>query len=204
MADFESIIKNHVDGEGHIPAEAIGKLAKAISTAVGNEFVEKSRYKNKLEEIEQLKGEKQTAEDSLTTAEKWKTKYEGIKSEFEQYKKDQSAKETRGEKEKVARALMKEVGISDKRIDSVLKVYDVDRIELDEKGEAKNADKLKDALKSDWSDFIVTTETKGAQTSNPPTNSAGKTNKTKEEIYAIKDPAARQKAILENHELFGF
>ena len=32
----------------------------------------------------------------------------------------------------------------------------------------------------------------------------GKVTKTKEEIYAIKDTAQRQKAIAENHELFGF
>ena len=32
----------------------------------------------------------------------------------------------------------------------------------------------------------------------------GKPSKTKEEIFAIKDTDERQKAIAENHELFGF
>ena len=80
MADFESIIKKHAAEDGSIPAESIAKLEKAIATAVGNEFVEKSRYKAKLEEIDTLKGEKQTAEDSATTAGKWKEKYEDRKS----------------------------------------------------------------------------------------------------------------------------
>ena len=86
MADFESIVRNHVGEDGNIPSEAIAKLVKAISTAVGNEFVEKSRYKAKLEEIDALTEEKQTAQDSATTAEKWKTKYQALKDDFDTYK----------------------------------------------------------------------------------------------------------------------
>ena len=63
MADFESIVKSYVNAEGFIPADAIAKLTKAISTTVGNEFVDKERYKSKLTEIDTLKSEKQTAED---------------------------------------------------------------------------------------------------------------------------------------------
>lgn len=76
MADFESIVKSYVNAEGFIPADAIAKLTKAISTTVGNEFVDKERYKGKLTEIDTLKAEKQTAEDNATTAGKWKEDYE--------------------------------------------------------------------------------------------------------------------------------
>ena len=58
------------------------------------------------------------------------------------------------------------------------------------------------AIKEDWADFITTSSTTGAQTSTPPSG-AGKTYKTKEEIFAIKDTAERQKAIYDNKELFG-
>lgn len=174
MADFESIIKNHAGEDGSIPAEAIAKLNKAISTAVGNEYVEKTRYKAKLEEIDTLKGEKQTAEDSATTAEKWKTKYEALKADFEGYKSEQTQKESRAAKEKAYRALLKEAGVSEKRIDAVLKVSDVDGVELDDKGAIKDAAKLTESIKSEWSDFIGTTSTKGADTPNPPLNNGGK------------------------------
>ena len=173
---------------------------KAISTAVGNEFVEKSRYKAKLEEIDALTEEKQTAQDSATTAEKWKTKYQALKDDFDAYKTEQTKKESHAAKEKAYRALLQEAGVSEKRLESVLKVSDVDSVELDEKGAIKGADKLTESIKSEWADFITTTETKGANTSNPPAN--GGTKLTKDEIFKIKDPVQRQNAIAENISLF--
>lgn len=203
MADFESIVKNHVGEDGSIPAEAIAKLTKAISTAVGNEFVEKTRYKAKLEEIDTLKADKQTAEDSATTAEKWKTKYNALKDDFEAYKGEQTKKESHAAKEKAYRELLKAAGISEKRIDVVLRVSDVDSVELDDKGAIKGAKELTESVRQDWSDFIVTTSTKGADTPNPPANNGG--GLTKADIYKKDDKgryvmstAERQKALEEN------
>lgn len=208
MADFESIIKNHTGEDGSIPAEAIAKLTKAISTAVGNEYVDKARYKAKLEEIDALKTDKKTAEDSAMTAEKWKTKYEALKGDFDAYKGEQARKESRAAKEAAYRSLLKSVGISEKRIDSVLRVSDVDSVELDEKGQIKGASDLAKSIKADWEDFIVTTETKGAETSTPPANHSGSAM-TKADIFRtddrgryVMDTEARQKAIAENIELF--
>ena len=175
MADFESIIKGHIGEDGNIPAEAIAKLTKAISTTVGNEFVEKNRYKAKLDEIDTLKNEKQTAEDNVATAEKWKTKYEALKSDFDTYKGEQAKKETHNAKEKAYRELLKAVGVSEKRIDTVLKVSDVDSVELDEKGQIKEADTLAESVKTEWADFITITSKKGADTANPPENDQTKT-----------------------------
>ena len=45
MADFEGIVKKHVDEAGNIFASAINALVSAIKNAVGNEFVDKERYK---------------------------------------------------------------------------------------------------------------------------------------------------------------
>lgn len=182
MADFENIIKNHTSEDGSIPAEAIAKLTKAISTAVGNEFVEKTRYKAKLEEIDTLKGEKQTAEDNATTAGKWKTKYDALKDEFDTFKGEQAKKESRAAKEKAYRALLKEAGVSEKRIETVLKVSDIDGVELDEKGAIKDAAKLTESVKTEWADFITTQTTKGADVSNPPAN-----NPSEPEVSSLAD-----------------
>ncbi len=209
MADFETIVKSHVGEDGSIPSEAIAKLVKAISTAVGNEFVDKKRYKDKLEEIETLKADKQTAEDSATTAEKWKTKYQDLKNDFDTYKSNQTAKETRDAKEKAYRALLRECKVSDKRMDRIIKVTDLDSLELDENGALKTAEELKNSIKEEWGDFIETTQTTGANTATPPNNTGG--SMTKEDIYRKDDKgryvlsaAERQRAIVENHEQFNF
>lgn len=133
----------------------------------------------------------------------WKVKYDAIKEEFETYKTEQTAKEARAAKESAYRALLKQAGVAEKRIDAVMKVTDLDGIELDDTGAIKEADKATASIKEEWADFIQTTSTKGANTATPPVNNGGKSYKTKDEIYAIKDTAERQRAILENHELFG-
>ena len=66
----------------------------------------------------------------------------------------------------------------------------------------KDGDKLKESLKTEWADFIPTTKIAGANSPTPPAND-GKTTMTREQIRAITDTAARQKAMLENPTLFG-
>lgn len=133
----------------------------------------------------------------------FEVKYNAIKEEFENYKKEQTAKETKVKKADAYKALLKEAGVSEKRIDAVLRVSDIDGLKLDKDGAVEGKDALLESIKKDWSDFIVTQGTQGANTPNPPANGGGKTYKSKEEIYAIKDTAERQKAIYENRELFG-
>ena len=204
MFDIDSIIKKYTSEDGSIPSDAVAKLAQAVSSSVGREFVAKERYSKKLEEIEALKTEKQTAEDSATTAEKWKTKYQALKDDFEAYKGEQTKKETRSAKEKAYRELLKQAGVSEKRLDAVLRVSDVDSVELDDKGAVKDADKLTESIKGEWSDFIETTTTKGADTARPPA-SPGAAAMTKADIYKKDDhgryvlsASERQKALMEN------
>ena len=66
--DFGELIRKHVGEDGNIAASEIDKLVSAVSTAVGRDFVDKARYRAKLDEIETLKTEKQTAEDNATAA----------------------------------------------------------------------------------------------------------------------------------------
>ena len=202
MADFEAIIKKHLNEDGVIPSSAIENIVTAIKNTVGNEYVSKERYKTKLNEIDTLKEQQQTAEDNATTAEKWKTKYDALKNEFEDYKNDISEKNKKASKTEAYKALLKEAGVSEKRIGSVVKVADIGAIELDDEGKVKDADKILESIRDEWSDFIETESKKGAKTENPPKNNGG-TAMTKEQILAIKDTSERQRAMAENHELFG-
>ena len=121
----------------------------------------------------------------------FEVKYNALKEEFEKHKKEIAAKETKSKKESAFRAILKKAGVSDKRIDAVLKVSDVESIEFDEDGKVKGEDKLLESVKKEWADFIPTTSQAGVEQKNPPTGGTGKTM-TKEEIMAITDTAARQ------------
>lgn len=137
----------------------------------------------------------------------WKVKYDAavedkkkIQQAFDDYKADIAAKELSAKKKEAYRAILKEVGISDKRIEAVLRVSPVDEVDLDDTGAIKDADDLKKTIQSEWSEFVVTQSEQGAHTSNPPQNIGGK-YMTKEEIMQIRDTSERQRAwanFLEN------
>lgn len=105
----------------------------------------------------------------------YRKQYEDLKVEFDKYKSDQAAKEVLANKTAAYKALLKEAGVSEKRIDSILKLKtaDFDSIELDEEGKIKDASTLKNSIKEEWSDFIIQEGKKGADTQVPPANQGG-------------------------------
>jgi hypothetical protein len=132
----------------------------------------------------------------------YQVKYEALKEEYDKYKADTETKATKAKKESAYRKLLKDAGVTEKRLDAVLRVSDFDGIEFDTDGKIKDADKLTESIKKEWADFIPQTSQTGAPSQNPPSTTTGKTM-TKDEIMKITDTAARQKAIADNHELFG-
>lgn len=139
--------------------------------------------------------------DGIKGGEDYKKKYEDEHKAFEDFKK-QTASDAETAKVKAAyRKLLADEGISEKRLDSILKVTDLSKMKLDKEGKLEGIDDLKKAIADDWGDFKTEITEKGASVANPP--KTGKSLKTKDEIMAIKDTAERQQAILENHEVFG-
>ena len=125
-----------------------------------------------------------------------------VRKEFDDYKADISAKNVSANKRAAYKKLLTAAGIPEKRHEAILKLKGFEGIELDDDGNVKNADELTKSIGTEWSDFVVTEKKTGADTPNPPSNTGGKT--TKEQIMAITDDIARQTAIAQNHELFGF
>ena len=170
-----------------------GKLKKILDVlhketdTLQNQLDEKDAALAKAEkDRDAANGGKQAAEKALTD-----------------YKAQQTQKDTHAAKEAKFRELLKTAGVLDKYADRVVRLSgeDIDKLELDDKGEVKDAKKLTDSLKSDWGDFVATTTTTGARVDTPPTNTGSKM--TKEQIINIKDASERQAAIAANPEAFG-
>ena len=186
--------------------DKIEQIIEEHTTIADRMNAEIEKYKAEAEALPRVQRELEKAQDDLEAGKKdsWKVKYEAVKEEFEGYKSEQTKKETRAAKEAAYRALLKQAGVSEKRLESVLKVSDVDSVELDEKGTIKGADKLTEGIKSEWADFIGTTSIQGAQTATPPASTGGN-GMTKADIYKKDDhgryvmsAAERQKALMEN------
>ena len=140
--------------------------------------------------------------EEIKGGEDWQEKFKKEHEAFENFKK-QTESEAEAVKVRAAyRKLLADEGISEKRLDSILKVTDFSGVKLDKDGNLANASDLKKSINEEWSDFKTTVSEKGAVVEKPP--QTGKSKMTKEEIFAIKDTSQRQKAIAENHELFGF
>lgn len=158
------------------------------------------------EETDALRDELETEKNARVAAEKDRDAANGGKEAAEKaltdYKAQQTKKDTHAAKEAKFRELLKTAGVLDKYADRVVRLSgeDIDKLELDEKGEVKDAKKHTDSLKADWGDFVATTTTTGAKVDTPPTNTGSKM--TKDQIFAIKDAGERQAAIAANADLF--
>lgn len=193
-----------------IEAEKIDEIINAHAETVDALKAERDDFKDKAEAHDKIKDELDKANERITELEKdggkdsvYKVKYDAIKEEYEEYKASIEAENTKASKTKAYKELLKEIGISEKRIDAVARVADFDKIELNKDGSIRKADELKETLSKEWEDFIEQERTEGADVTNPPKGSGGSTM-TKDEIMKIQDAGQRQQAIAENHELFGF
>ena len=147
--------------------EQVDTIIEAHTDTVDGLKTDIDKYKGDAEKLTKVQKEL----DDLKAAgdDGYKEKYEKEHSDFEKYKADQQAKETRVAKEKAYRELLKAAGVSEKRIDSVLKVTDLNSVELDG-DKVKDADKITEGVKTEWADFIESSDTSGANTPTPPAN----------------------------------
>lgn len=197
MADFEKVVRKHMNDEGMIPADSVPALVQSISKYVGENFVGVDRYNTK----KALADELQTKLDQSTELQ---GRYDKLKTEYDAYKNEQEAKEVRGQKQDAYKGILKNLNIPEKRWTAILKTVNLDELDLDADGKLKDVEGLTKQAKEDWGDFIATVKETGVSSANPPADNGGKSVMTKAEIMAIKDTTERQKAIAENHELFGF
>ena len=129
--------------------------------------------------------------------------YDKLLKEFEDYKTEQANKEARSKKEAAYKEILKDAKIPERHFAKIIKYSDVDGLELDEKGKATNAKALLKEIKEEWGDHVEKEVDQGANQNTPPDGNGG-SGMTREEIMKIKDRNERQKAISENHELFGY
>ena len=159
-----------------IEEEKIEQIIEEHAETVNALKQQRDQYKV---DAEKLPGVQKELDEYKEAAEKdgenpYKAKYEETQQKFDDYKAEVTARETKAKKTAAYRKLLKDAKVSEKRLDSILKLSPVDDIELDDKGEIKDAENVKKKIEEEWSDFIVTEETHGAESNNPPGGSGGR------------------------------
>jgi len=128
---------------------------------------QRDQYKSKADELDAVKKE---LEDSKNND--WQKRYESEHEAFEAFKNNITTEKTKAEKTAAFKALLTDTGISEKYLETVMKVSNLDDIELNKDGGIRNAEKLAANIKAEYGDFIVVTETQGANVETPPANAA--------------------------------
>lgn len=143
-------------------------------------------------DAEKLPGVQQELDNLKATGGDWETKYNEEHTAFEKYKSEVAAA-AQTEKVKVAyKELLRDVGINEKRFEAILRLTDFSKMKLGDKG-LEDVDKLKEAIKSDWADYIPENHEDGADVDNPPDGKPAPFDKmslTEKMAYANQHPSA--------------
>lgn len=139
----------------------------------------------------------------------WEDRYNKEHEAFENYKKDIESKTEQESIKTAYKALLKAQNVSEKRIDTILKLTDFSEMKLTKDGKIANEEKVIEKIKEEWSDLISKQSEKGADVSTPPNGGGSKL--TRDDIFAKDEhgryklsTSDRQKAISENPDLFGY
>lgn len=150
---------------------------------------------DKVPDLERQIGELKAAQPT----DDWEGKYSELLKEFEGYKTQMASEQAEREKAQLYRAMLREAGIDEKRIDPIMKVTDLAKISVSD-GAISDAETVMKAITDEWGGFIAQTSVQGASVEEPPSNVG--TKMTRDEIMGIKDTRERQQAIAENLDQF--
>lgn len=166
---IEQIIEAHTETTDSLKAERdrlkedAGKVA-GLEKKLEDVQAQLAKASDK-SEYEALKGKYEEEHKQL---EKLQGTSKQLQQDFDAYKAEVGERETKRAKTKAYKELLSKAGISQKYVGTVVKVADLNSIELEEDGSIKGADELVGTLQKEWKDFIPTTQTRGKKPETPP------------------------------------
>lgn len=180
-----------------VEEKAQDQIMEKHSEVVNEIKTERDKFKEDAEKLPEVQKQlddlkAKQSEDDPSELEKVKKELADKTAEFEKYKGDIEAKETKAKKETAYRKLLKDAGIGEKYLDIVVKANqdEINNIAFDKEGKVKDSDKITAGMKDSLSAFVVTTQQKGADVQNPPANNGGGEQKPSRAAELFKQHAA--------------
>lgn len=156
-----------------IEDEKIEQIIEEHVESIDGLKAERDRYKSGADEAEGLRKQLEEAKAAGEGADEYEEKYKAVVKKLEDYKAKVEGEKAAAEKRSLYRKLLKSAGVDPKRIETVLKVSDLEGVTVKD-GAIEDADKLTEGIKADWADFIATTTVKGADVAHAPKGEGGK------------------------------
>lgn len=165
--DIRKILKEFNVEEG-----VIEDLKEAITKDIGTEFVPRTQYNKKIKALDEIQ-EKYNDLEARQSSDEYKSKYETLEKEFNDYKTSIETEKTNASKSSTLREHLKAEGFNEKIINLLTKNFDLEKVEVEE-GKIKGWEEMVKPMKEEYGDFISVEQQQGNPPANPPaTNSAG-------------------------------
>lgn len=178
--------------------EQVTAIIEAHAESIEGLTKKRDEYKAKADQADELTRQLSEANEELAKS----GDAAKIQQEFDDYKAGIEAEKTAAQNRSVMDVFLRDqVGIqreSARRL--ILDALDLNKYPQ-ENGQIRNAETVASELKTQYADFVSTTEEKGAPPVNPPGGGGGG-KMTREEIEKMTDSEARRAAIRDNIELF--
>ena len=137
---------------------------------------------------------------SAQPTEDWQVKYdeqvkatEALQAQFDQYKAEVAEKDANAEKLSLYKALLRDIGLDEKRVDKAARLKDLSELTVEE-GKLAGYDELKEAETAEWKEFIPQVSVRGAKVPTPPAS---------EPTDDQADPAIKAALQARHERLFG-
>lgn len=157
--------------------EQISAVIESHAETVDALKKERDGWKSKADTVDSLTRERDEALEKLSKA----GDAAKVQKEFDDYKAGVEKEKTNARKAKALDEMFKAEGVArDSFRSSMLKAWDMDSVELDEKGAIKNPDGVKAAVQKDYADFIATDKDNPLPKNDPP--AVGNQRYTREDI----------------------
>lgn len=150
-----------------IEDEKIDQIIEAHTEVTDGLKAERDRYKEDAEKLPAVEKELTDLKTNIGNDD-YEQKYKDMEKKYNDLVKENELKETTAKIKDAYKALLKEAGVSEKRIESVLKVTDISALKLDKDGKLEGSDDLSKNIKTEWADFIVKEGERGADPATPP------------------------------------
>ena len=148
---------------------------------------ERDQLRDQAAKVPDLQRQLQEAQEAAeaNAGDEWREKFEAEHRALEDYRQKVEAEEQERSKARAYRdMLVNKANVDPKRVDRIMRLIDLSKVELDEDGAVRDADEAAKAAAEEWADFVVTKRTEGSGPENPPADRGGKGPKGVSDIAA--------------------
>lgn len=188
-----AISRKFLEGMG-LEEKQVESIIEANAASIEGIKADRDKYKEQAEKVPDLQKQLEEAKTASDGPNEWEEKYNAEHQAFEDFKAQIETERADAEKAQAYRGMLMAAGIDPKRIDAIMRITDLSQVEMED-GKLKDAGKLEESAKEEWSDFVVKTITKGSNPATPPEH--------KDKIPEGADPDIARRMQERHERMFG-